>query len=494
MRRFVGSGNHFMGAHPPGCGAATLIAGGQRRRYRVAMIWEKPAVKRRAATGVALLMCVALCVYYLATMESNPFYGDEGIYVRKAVGWFLLVHGEIDAPFWRIEAIEVPMLVPYGFGIVASLSGYGESQINKRYDYGRSFAQNQREGRVPDPVLLWRCRAFSVVCASLACVAAMAIAWQLTGPAGGILTFVILGLNPHYMRLAQRALTEGMLGFWLLMGWLASSNLCVVLGRRNPRAAWRWSILVGCIAGLGTASKLTGVFAFVAIAGIGLVDVLLTIRSGSSKTRRHAWRLPAMSWAMAAGVGYFVFVAHSPALWRAPVRGTRLMMSTRKEIARTQQDVLREYALYDMPSRAAAMTARLWHDLGTFASTGISTRLRIGWLDGWVFLAGLVWLLVAERRARIAGDGPRWRAIVVMWIWTAALVLPCGALLMLDWDRYYLPGLIASSVVQGTVLGAACQAIARRVLRGRSTTRAGEPATSAVPQQAADASRSISLG
>ena len=88
----------------------------------------------------------------------------------------------------------------------------------------------------------------------------------------------------------------------------------------------------------------------------------------------------------------------------------------------------------------------------------------------------------------------REQTALVAWIWTAALILPSGALLMLDWDRYYLPGLIASSVVQGTVLGAACQVIARRVLRGRSASRVERSAASTVAHPAGNGPRSASVG
>jgi len=425
------------------------------------------ALKQYAQFAVGGLVFLAIGVYHLATINRTPFWGDEGIWVGKSAGWFLLIEGEFDDAFWSYHPIDQPMLPSYAFGIVATLSGYDRSTINKVYEYAKSYERNRQERRVPDDVLLWRCRVVSTVFGALACAAAMAVVWRLAGPVGGLSVGILLGINPHFMRMTHRAMSEGMVSFWLLVAWLTSVLFVEALTRRKVRQAWRRAALLGLAAGLGTISKLTGVAAFAAIVGIGLVQVFQARRTPSAKRRKGRWRLPAKTTAAAVGIGCLVFLAQSPATWRSPLGGTYRILQWRKFVAEKQRARLTEHLVHGVSDRVETFTARIWHDLGTFAAFGVTRRSGIAWLDGWLFMLGLLWLILAQREARIAKDVSRWREIIAVWIWIMALGLPVLLLMPADVSSYYLSPLIASTVVQAMALGLSYRYFVRRLARRR---------------------------
>ncbi len=445
-----------------------------RRGYDSQMPRSSVALKQYAQFAAGGLVLFAIGVYHLATINRTPFWGDEGGWVGRSAGWYLLIEGNFDDPFWSTHAIDQPMLPSYAFGIVGTLSGYGRSTINKVYDYGKTYERNRQEGYVPDDVLLWRCRAVSTVFGVLACAVAMGVVWRLTGPVGGLAVGVLVGINPHFMRMTHRAMSEGLVSFWLLVTWFVSLLFVEALTHRKARQAWRRAVLLGLAAGLGTISKLTGVAAFFAVVGIGLVHVLQAKRTPSAKRRKGRWRLPAKTTAVAIGVGCLVFLAQSPTTWRSPLGGTYRMLQWRKRVAETQRTHLTEHLVHGHADRVETFTARVWHDMGTFAAWGVSKRLRMPWLDGWLFIWGLLWLLLAQRRARIAEDVLRWRQIIAVWIWMLALNLPVLLLMPADVSSYYLSPFIASAVVQAMGLGLSLQYLIGRLASRRRRSRVEE--------------------
>lgn len=393
---------------------------------------------------------------YMRTLDRLPLFGDESHWIGKSAGWFLLVRGQLNDPFWETEAIDQPLLVPYVFGVVASLSGYDGSSINRMYDFSRGFEENRRAGCIPDEKLLRRCRVFSGVCGLLATAVAAAIAWRLAGPVAGLAALAVLGLNPHYMRVTQRAMSEGMLGLWLLVGWL----LCMAFSRSVVRCEFRkmrrWTILLGVVAGLSLTAKLTGVVTFIGIALVGGLCAWWTWRAVpvQGKRARSAWRVPLMGSALALVVGYAVFIGQSPATWRNPFGALQKMLAWRAAVTANQQLAIPEYAVRGAVRRVGTVSTRLWHDLGTFGATGVSRRLHVPWLDGWVALGGLLWLVYAERKARLAAEAVLHADLAVGLLWSCLLVVLLMFMLQIDNDRYYLPGLTATSVVQAVGIGA----------------------------------------
>jgi hypothetical protein len=403
------------------------------------------------------LICLALSGYYISTLDTNPFFGDESYWMGKSVGWFLLTEGRFDDPFWNVVAIDQPMLVPYVFGIVTQLSGYDRAKVNTIYDFSKDFATNRREGAIPDQTLLRRCRVLSSLCGVLGCAAAMAIAWRLAGPAAGLLVAILLGLNPHYIRSVQRAMSEGMLSLWLLVGWVLCAMFACSLSQRRPRTTLKLSVALGIAIGLGAMTKLTAAPMFAGVLCVGLFYTFQAYRAPARRTRA-ALQLPVTAAGLAVGVGFLVFVVQSPLTWRAPIDGTWRMLTWRQMIMKDKQHAqVREYAFASPADRAGAVSARLWHDIGSFAARGISRRVHIAWLDGWLFLGGLLWLLAAERKARVAQDALRHPDLLVAWIWLVSILLPLFLFLPVDWDRYYVPGLIVTAIVQSVALGALCR-------------------------------------
>ncbi|MBN1345886.1 MAG: phospholipid carrier-dependent glycosyltransferase [Phycisphaerae bacterium] len=414
---------------------------------------RRTGLKGYVSLGTCLAVAIGLSTYYVATLHRTPFFADESHWIGKSAGWFLLVDGRFDEAFWKLEAIDQPLLVPYMFGVVVRLSGYDGSTINGMYDFSKDFETNLREGCVPDDVLLRRCRLVSVACGILGLCAAMAVVWRVAGMSGALAVSLLLGLNPHYIRHVQRAMSEGALALWILLGWLVCAMFAAAMDQGRLRSARRWSILMGVVAGLGLMTKLTGLMIFLCIGAVGLVWAWRLHRAKQARGRGTGWRFPVVSVVVAMAIGYCVFIAQSPTTWGNPLGVLGKMVSWRRGVIAKQQLALREYAVGGACHRVGLVCTRFGHDMGTFAARGISRTARIPWLDGWVFLAGLLWLIAAERRARVTEDLGHYADPVVMLIWSAVLIGSLMLLLGIDNDRYYLPGLIATAVVEATAVG-----------------------------------------
>jgi hypothetical protein len=309
----------------------------------------------------------------------------------------------------------------------------------------------------------------------------MIVVWRLTGPIGGLTAVVLLGLNPHYIRLTQRAMSEGILSMWLLAGWLVCAALATTLERGTARRAWQLAVILGITVGLATMTKLTAAPLFFAVAVVGLHRAWRSDWARASRRSVKGWRFPLMVTGVTLAIGYLVFIAQSPRMWRTPIAGPWRMVTWRQSIMKDkQQTFLTEYAITSVAARMETVPARLWHDTGTFAATGISKRIHVTWLDGWTFLGGLVWLLLAERRARIDGDTSRHGDLVVAWAWLAALILPLLLMIPADWDRYYVSGIIATAVVQAVGVGALFRFVVGRLARWRDRRREAEGSQAAV--------------
>jgi len=326
-------------------------------------------IRRYAPVVAVVIVCVLLFTYHLGSVDSLPLFGDESHWIGKSKGWFLLIHGRFDEPFWKLEAIDQPLLVPYLFGAVASLSGYDGSMLHRMYDFSKDFETNRKEGRVPNPALLRRCRIVSLACGIVGVGAAMAILWRIVGPGGSLAVPLLLGLNPHYIRLSQRAMSEGMLSLWLLVGWLICMALAHTLDKGPARSARRWSILMGVVAGLGLTTKLTGLVIFIGMGVVGAWIALRTVIAGRRPGQGSGWRLPAVHVGVAFAVGYLVFIAQSPATWNDPLGALQRMMSWRKGVTAQQQVALPEYAIHGMYQRVGKASVRLGHDIGTLGAS-----------------------------------------------------------------------------------------------------------------------------
>jgi len=445
-------------------------------------------MRQHVWTLLSCAVCLVAAIFLVATIDRTAFHGDESQWIGRARAWFRLVRRDFDNPFWIDAGMDQPLLVPYIWGLVARASGYDEPSLNLEYDFEKDPETNRRENRVPSYRLLWRCRLVSTLCGGLACVAAMVIARRPAGPAAGLAAVLLLAFNPYFGECVHRAMAEGLLSVWLLGAWLVCIWAAAAFRRGHASRARLWSIAAGAAGGLATTTKLTGAVALAAVLVTGLVQSI-----GAVRHRRGAppdpsgadWRLAALPSLIALGAGYLVFIAQSPATWREPFGFPRGMIVSRSVVASEQQLRYPEAAVTTPTARLALVARRLWHDFGTFAVLGHWTR-RV-WLDAWLFVGGLVWLLASacgvgvfrSRKAPIApvamcarrdreygsaaSDADRAAEARVALIWVAALLVPVSLTLPLDWDRYYLPPFLAATIVEAVALGIVVRWAARRL-------------------------------
>jgi hypothetical protein len=422
-------------------------------------------VARYAGIVVAVLVWVGIGIYQFSTMDRTPFFGDESQWIAKAGGWFLLRAGEFDDPYWDYEALDQPLFIPYVFGAVAEAGGRDVTALNAMYDFEKDYATNLKEGRVPNNALRRRCRTVSTAFGLLGCAAGMAVGWRLAGPVGGIAAGLLLGFNPLYVRSAHRAMAEGALSLWFLTGWLLCMSYAEALRGRKIRRMWVLAVCAGLVGGLGAMTKLNAGAILVGLVGVGLAHFWREVLKGNAGAGIRPLFHTVLTTGAACAIGYLVFIAQSPLTWREPVNGPRGMWLWRSTIAAQQQAQYPESAMHGLGMRAGVTAVHVWHDYGTLAALGDWTSGW--WLDGWSFAAGLGWMVVGllrgnpedGRRPRPGAPAPLRTDVWVSAIWLALLLGAPALMLPLDWDRYFLPGVMACTIVQATALGATAKLV-----------------------------------
>lgn len=402
--------------------------------------------KQIAAAFVVVIVFVVLGAHLLTTIDKTPFFGDESLKLSKARAGYLLAAGKFDDPYWFTEGYDIPAFVAYTYAGVAMASHVHPDDLPVGYDFNLDDEINELMGNIPAPVLLRRCRIASTLMGVLACGALMLVTWRLAGPLAAIVCGLLVALNPLYADSVHRAMGEGATCMWLAASWWLSVRYATALRRDARRSVWPLAVALGVAVAMAAMSKLTGGVAIVGAVGAALVAL------------PHARGRAVGTLAVVVLVAGALFTAQSPVTWKTPIVGAQRMMNYRANMASIQQGEYPGEALFDVSSRARAFADTLWHTYGTLDGLGHwAAAVRLG---AWLVVLGVAGLLVGLIRRLHRSSADAWLALV----WVAALVAPVVLYLPLNWPRYFLPPMLACTVLQACAIGWA----ARRLLSLRA--------------------------
>jgi 4-amino-4-deoxy-L-arabinose transferase-like glycosyltransferase len=414
----------------------------------------------------ALMLAVPLAVlpgFWNAAANPRPYAGDESGWVTAADYYTRLVHRE-GAGVWDPQpefGAWGGMTPAFGKLLLGLALPPGNPPIRSFYRFDHPHEWNLKHGGVPPFAAVIAVRRFSALAAIVALALAGAFVAVGFGPGAAIITQALIAVNPIFRSLAVRATPDS--------AALALSIAAALAGFAALRTAGRTqflaSIAAGALAGLGAATKLNlGVTAL--LLPTALFASLFLHRPGAPGStegrdrRRRVAKLVLVSLA-AAGLLHVVsdpYLWHPearPGFWQkgdpswrtTPIGRLAHRAADWRQLLRSQQKGARAF-----PPGVAGIQEKMQLLAGTYSS-GAAHGVP---LDGFLAAAGVIGLAHRLRRRHAPSPGAIMAGAFVVILGVLSLVLA-----PMHFGRYFLPPLLAITVLEGTALAIALGALGR---------------------------------
>ena len=213
------------------------------------------------------------------SIEKAQFHGDESGWISSANYYtnLLYLKGDCQRQKWECKGCGPwGSLNPHlGKWIIGTfLKVYVPQQepvFFNLYEFGTTLDENIKIGSVPPHQILLAARMVSAVFGVLCGLLIFSIGYFSNNKwVGGLAALLLLG-NPVFISLSTHALTDVYFNFFLLCGCLSSIFL---LQRRQGRDILWVSCIYGCFAGLASSVKITGLL----LAGLHVVLIILYLK------------------------------------------------------------------------------------------------------------------------------------------------------------------------------------------------------------------------
>ncbi|MEA2515765.1 MAG: hypothetical protein QOJ59_5254, partial [Thermomicrobiales bacterium] len=421
---------------------------------------RRPAGSRSALVGMLALLVFGVALWQnLSAVADSPFHPDESRWLNRSV--YLRDVLQPTSEIWEDRYLTrgQPPMGSYVTGLGLFLQGH-DLASNGPWDfhYGNEAATtwNAVKGNMPAPADLIAARRTSAVVGALTCVVVFLIVTSLIHWVGGLVGALFLAFHPLQLYLASLAVSDAVFTLFVAVATLAAISLA-------GKPSWPRAITLGVILGLGTSTKLSPVFAAIALAGLGgilLADGPLrrlpvagtlwgrVMRGGTDRNARLGWMLLTMP-----AIAFATFVVSYPYLWPDPIGRTQTLLDFRQQEMENQARIWPDSAI---ESRAEAIQ-RTWHNLEhTYSTSGrvIATAGRAfgrDWaglgVDIPLALAGLA--LFASLTAIRGFPTRQLLALAVVGAQSAVIL----AKLRIDFNRYYLPFVFVCALGVGFLAG-----------------------------------------
>jgi hypothetical protein len=435
--------------------------------------------RERAITALlALVMFAIAFLHYNSEVTTTPFHPDESRWINRA--HYLEDLLDPFGPTWNDQYLTrgQPPMGSYVMG--AGLLAQGRDlDTNRAWDYRRSGEWNVQNGMYPTQDDLHTGRRTDVFLGAVAVAVTFLAVRLLSNTAGGLVAAGILTFHPLQAWHDRLALADTTLTLTL-----ATLVLTLILLARRP--GWFKALAVGILVGLGGANKLTPMALAFVVAGVGGLLLLWTIWSNArTRLRGEPWYrlvpgIQHLSWMLLSApvVAGATFVAVYPYLWKHPIANTLKVLDFRENEMAVQARLYPQFAV----ETTGEAIRKTWASLADRWSATEWILDRIG-LHGLasvlspldLILAMLGLLLLAVLAAQLPIRSGHLLVTLVLAVQVATIVLAMRT----DFERYYLPIVLANAVFAGAGVGIASQTIWHLVASRRA--RPAVPATTQAP-------------
>ncbi len=437
------------------------------------------AIGARAVAALAAAVAAVAALVLLPRVDRTPWHGDEAGWI--ASGYYytdLVLRLDFTPSQWDCErcgpwgSLNMPLpkwLIGLPLRLDPTVAG---RRFDRFYNFGVPEEENVRAGNMPPPAILRSARRSVALFGVLCCVLVFAVATAAYGPVVGLIAAGLLLGNRVFLEHATRAMTDihyavALLAIVLVQGGLAR--------RQRPVRA---GVATGALTGIAASIKLTGLI----VGGVSLAAGW----AASVLPRRVAVRALAVCGVTALAVIY----ALNPSLLMGP--GQPVPDSLSAEIGRfvhglrtssidtatAREDFPRVFSVAELPLLFARwqrlIAQQAVHSDEAWKTQRLVVLHRTLFRDfatmpgEWLFVPLGLWIAV---RKLCLARGTAWGgAVAAPPVFFAANYLTILFLLRLNWDRYYLPTIIAGRVLVALAISTLLAGAWRW---GRRTSRPG---------------------
>jgi 4-amino-4-deoxy-L-arabinose transferase-like glycosyltransferase len=424
-------------------------------------------------TLLATLVFIVAFAHYASEVDSTPFHPDESRWLNRA--HYLEDVLDPFGPTWNDQYLTrgQPPVGSYVMG--AGLLAQGRDlDTNRAWDYRRSGEWNVANGTYPTQDDLHTGRMTNVFLGAVAVAVVFLAVRLLSNTVGGIVAAAILTFHPLQAWHNRLALADTTLTLTL-----AALILALVLLMRRP--SWFRALAVGVLIGLGGANKFTPMALAFVVAGVGGLLLLWTLwRNARERIPGSRWYsiIPGanhLSWMLLSApvVAGATFVAVYPYLWTNPIDNTLKLLDFRQNEMDVQARLYPQFAV----ETTGEAVRKTWTSL---ADRWSATEWVLTWanmdelaavlspLD--LVLAMVGFALLAVVSAQLPLKSGHLIVALVLLAQVATIVLAMRT----DFERYYLPIVLATAVFAGAGVGLVSQTIWHL-----ATSRQGRPVSRA---------------
>jgi 4-amino-4-deoxy-L-arabinose transferase-like glycosyltransferase len=214
----------------------------------------------------ASLVCIAAAATIFPRIDETPFHGDESGWISSAYHYTdLLLTLDTTPSKWECQECSTwgslnlhlgQWLI--GLPLVMDPDIRGR-RFSRYYDFDLSFDDNVAQGRVPPQDILSRSRRAVAVVGVLCCLIVFAIGYVAYGLLVGVLAATLVLTNQLFITHATRAMTDVHYSFFLLALCLA---VMLLVRSRTAPSTWpaiRVGAIAGVLAGLACSVKVTAI-------------------------------------------------------------------------------------------------------------------------------------------------------------------------------------------------------------------------------------------
>jgi 4-amino-4-deoxy-L-arabinose transferase-like glycosyltransferase len=431
--------------------------------------------------SIAGFLCLLSGAVLYGRVDETPFHGDESGWISSGRYYAdLVLVGDFRWERWICLECDTygSLSMPLGKLLIGLPLGIGSPEagpaFSAYYDFQRSFEENRTAGMVPPPSLLLRARRASAAFGVLCCVLVFAVGYASHGAWTGLTAAVLLLTNRLFLDTATQALTDIHYNVFLLGVALACILLFKARGARHVALA---GACAGIVAGLACLVKVTGI-----VIGAALIAVVVLYAALMRQVNR---REIVLSLALFSGLSLSVIYLGNPFFWPSLriLDGKALIAETgslAREIGGIREglatgtlkrsDVKERYPqlcnlshLLEFPhlflrwnrlmEEERTMESASWHGNRLVSLHRQLLFRHSSFPFEWIVLG--IGIATCWKGVR-ASWGRREVAVVAVAL--SLFAINYGfilAVLKLNWDRYYLPTVIASQVVTAIGIHAA---------------------------------------
>jgi 4-amino-4-deoxy-L-arabinose transferase-like glycosyltransferase len=425
--------------------------------------------------GVYLLVGASLAglmAYVWAGREIAPFHGDEADQLYRSYEAVVIFEEgnpqelAVKPPVRAHTVDHLRMLTGtttiYLSGYALRAKGVEEWEWPQPWFYGEDVAWNRTAGRWPVDKYLHQGRIPTTILTMLAVPLMFALGWRLVNGeewlkiAGGLASTLLLTTQPVWLLNGRRLMQEAALGtLTLLLVWIA-------IGLATRPRWWRM-IMLGAVAGLCMAAKLTGFLP------VGLLFAALGIHIFLWHNKRWLAALAASAW-LATGM----FLLLTPVFWDAPLERFQLAIDLRREVLAGQTAASDEAYENPVEQGAALFTQPFLSEVQYYESADFEGVLdetivvyELSGVAGWQMPSyiGIFWTLMTG--IGLVNLLQRWHesAVWIVLVWVIGVGLALGISVPLAWGRYYLPWILPVCLLAGIGLSEILKSLPKLVNR-----------------------------